>query len=179
MVKVVRFILHVFLITIKKIVKIWCLPLAFLFKLARILCIGSIGKHTVANTTQVNSQLTIIALLWEQPEPQRGTWSNDAQCPCNLTLTSGYLLGADNWSKLYQFLKLKQRDWSCYLYDSVWVLPLLRPPELLSFLPFLRPGWLAPSLVLRAMAESFQFNEAIHNHSLLLSTNNFNYNPKQ
>ena len=44
-------------------VKVGYLPSAFSFKLERIICIGSIGKHIVANTTQVNSQLMIMALL--------------------------------------------------------------------------------------------------------------------
>ena len=53
------------------------------------------------------------------------------QCPCNLTLTSGHLLGVDNWSKLYQFFNLSRETeagWSCYLNGRVHILQLLRPP---------------------------------------------------
>ena len=35
----------------------------FLFKLERIVCSRSTGTHVVANTNQVNPQLTITALL--------------------------------------------------------------------------------------------------------------------
>jgi len=47
-----------------------------------------------------------------------------------LTLTSDHLVETDNWSKLYQFLKLEWTDtgWSCYLDGSVRNLQLLRSP---------------------------------------------------
>lgn len=84
-----------------------------------------IGIHIVANTTQVNPQLTTMAPLWEQPQPQR---YSEVQCPCNLTLTSGHFLG-DNWSKLDQLWNL-ERNWLKLLpFKAVHpYLQLLRPP---------------------------------------------------
>ena len=86
-------------------------PSGFSFNLERIVCIRSTGIRVVANAHQVNPQLTATALLWEEPN-HRGGPANDVQCPYNLTLASGHLLGGDNWSKLHQLLKLECRDWS-------------------------------------------------------------------
>ena len=80
-------------------------------------------KGKIENTNQVNSQLTTITLLCEYPQPQRWTWSNDMQCPCNLHLTSGHLLGVDNWFKLYQFLKLEWKEWSWLKLLPQWQCP--------------------------------------------------------
>ena len=85
---------------------------------------GDVGRELRSMSThQVNSQLKTTALRWEEPHPQRWTWSNDMQGSCNLTLTSGHLLGVDNWPMLDQDLKLKQRDWSWLKVVPEWQCP--------------------------------------------------------
>ena len=85
---------------------------------------GDVGRELRSTSThQVNSQFKTTALRWEEPHPQRWAWSNDMQGPCNLTLTSGHLLGVDNWPILDWDLKLKQRDWSWLKLVPEWQCP--------------------------------------------------------
>ena len=112
---------------------------------------GSIGIHVGANT----NQFTRIALLWKYPQPQIWTWSSDMNCPFNLTLTSGHLLGVDNQSKLYLFLKLERGAWSWMkatlmavsIYSSCWGLHGLWPMNTATAIRLQRRGWGRGSLL--------------------------------
>ena len=44
-------------------------PSGFSFKLEWIIWLGSVGIHVVANAHHVSSQLTAVAILWEQLHP--------------------------------------------------------------------------------------------------------------